>query len=99
MTRPLVFVSHASEDSHLRDALVGELERLGIHVWSDRKLRAGESFNERIAHALYQSRALVLISSGDSLNSDYVNTEVTPSRRSCGSGYVKSRLRGTAIPN
>lgn len=81
MSDPLVFVSYAHEDRNLRDALVDELARWGIKVWSDEKLRTGESFNEGIAHALYQARAVVLLSSGDSMSSEYVQAEITFARK------------------
>ena len=82
MTEPQVFVSYAHEDRNLRDALVAELARqAGIQVWSDERLETGVSFNEAIAHALYTSRAMVLISSGYSTTSEYVEAEVTFARK------------------
>jgi hypothetical protein len=78
---PHIFVSYAHEDRGLREALVDELAQVGIHVWSDQMLRAGESFNEAIAHAVYKSRAVILISTGESLNSEYVNAEITFARK------------------
>jgi hypothetical protein len=98
VTNPQIFVSYSSVDRDLRNLLVAELEEVGIRVWSDDKLRAGESFNESIATALYESRAVVLISTADALKSDYVKAEVRAAR-GLGKRICEISVAGSSHPD
>jgi hypothetical protein len=71
-----VFVSYAHEDLGLCRGLVEELRAKGFEVWTDEQLPVGRSFNESIANSIFEARAVVLISTGYSQQSEYIGQEI-----------------------
>jgi hypothetical protein len=79
MTPPLfLFVSHVSEDRAASEAIVGELEHRGVKCWiAPRDVRPGKAFDNEIAYAIENCRAMLLIFSDHCNASEYIRREVT----------------------
>jgi TIR domain-containing protein/WG repeat protein len=72
-----VFISHSSSDKPVADAACAALESAGIRCWiAPRDVQPGRSFAGEITRAIQQSKAMVLIFSADSNNSEQVLREV-----------------------
>lgn len=71
-----VFISYAQADQNYAKALAQELEFAGNHVWSDEKIVAGSDWDAEIQEALRQTSVVLLITSQESLASQYVNYEI-----------------------
>jgi WD40 repeat protein len=73
-----IFVCHVSEDRDAALAVVDELERRGVGCWiAPRDVRPGRPFDDEIADAIDQCRALLLIFSDRCNERDYIRREVT----------------------
>ena len=73
-----LFVSHVSEDLAAAMQIVEELERRGVRCWiAPRDVRPGEPFDDEIANAIEDSRAMLLIFSERCNASEYIRREVT----------------------
>ena len=73
-----LFVSHVSEDLSAAMQIVEELERRGVRCWiAPRDVRPGEPFDDEIANAIEDSRAMLLIFSERCNASEYIRREVT----------------------
>ena len=73
-----LFVSHVSEDLAAAMQIVEELERRGVRCWiAPRDVRPGEPFDDQIANAIEDSRAMLLIFSERCNASEYIRREVT----------------------
>jgi lipoprotein NlpI len=73
-----LFVSHISEDRASASEIVAELERRGVPCWiAPRDVHPGKSFDEEIAEALENCRAMLLIFSDRCNDSEYIRREVT----------------------
>jgi hypothetical protein len=72
-----IFVSYASQDREAAFRIVGFLEQNGIRCWvAPRDVPPGMEYGEAIIHGIAQSRALVLILSDQSNESQFVRKEV-----------------------
>jgi hypothetical protein len=72
-----VFISHSSSDKAVADAVCAGLENTGIRCWiAPRDVQPGRSFAGEIARAIKNSKAMVLIFSARSNNSEQVLREV-----------------------
>src|ERR1700685_1288791 len=72
-----VFVSYASPDAAVAGALVESLERRGIACWiAPRDVKAGALYADAIVRAIGDTKALVLVLSGNSVASAHVGKEV-----------------------
>jgi TolB-like protein len=72
-----VFISYASQDAAIANALVESLERSGIPCWiAPRDVVAGEFYADAIVHAIDAARALVLVLSQNSVASHHILREV-----------------------
>ena len=71
---PRVFISYSHEDQEWADRLFRHMKPLtaarNITVWSDRNIRAGESWREEITEELSKADVAVLLVSADYLASD-----------------------------
>jgi formylglycine-generating enzyme required for sulfatase activity len=73
-----LFVSQVSEDLAAAMQIVEELERRGVRCWiAPRDVRPGEPFDDEIANAIENSRAMLLIFSERCNTSEYIRREVT----------------------
>ena len=74
---PAVFISYASQDAAVADAVVAALERTGIKCWiAPRDVVPGEFYAGAIVHAIDATRAMVLVLSGNAAGSPHVLREV-----------------------
>jgi len=72
-----VFVSYASPDATVADALVESLERHGIACWiAPRDVKAGALYADAIVRAISGAKALVLVLSEHAIGSSHVGKEV-----------------------
>lgn len=72
-----VFISYASEDKSVADAVCFSLEARGIRCWiAPRDVLPGENFGESILAAIGKSRFMLFILSSHSNNSAHVSNEV-----------------------
>ena len=72
-----VFVSYSARDSELADEIVSLLQKKKLRVFIARKsIEAGEVWTKRLKAALQSSRSVLLLLTPNSLNSDWVKTEL-----------------------
>src|SRR5947199_4303782 len=72
-----VFISHSAQDKSVADAVCAGLEKAGVRCWiAPRDVQPGRSFAGEITRAIQQSKAMVLIFSAHSNNSQQVLREV-----------------------
>jgi hypothetical protein len=73
---PDVFISYAREDWAFANLLADALTQRGYEVWWDKELVAGqEGFRDVLTRKLQEARALIVIWSPDSANSQWVREE------------------------
>src|SRR5450432_3806650 len=73
----VAFVSYASADRAVAEALTAHLEQRGRTCWmAPRDVPAGAQYADAIVRAINEARALVLILSKESINSSHVGKEV-----------------------
>jgi hypothetical protein len=72
-----VFISHSTQDKTVSDAICVALENEGLRCWvAPRDVQPGRSFAGEITRAIQQSKAMVLVFSAHSNNSEQVLREV-----------------------
>src|SRR4051812_17452499 len=72
-----VFISHSAQDKAVADAVCAALESAAVRCWiAPRDVQPGRSFAGEITRAIQQSKAMVLIFSAHSNNSQQVLREV-----------------------
>lgn len=72
-----VFVSYANEDRERVRKLASALEARDWSVWWDRKIIAGQTFDQVIEHELETAKSVVVLWSNDSISSEWVKNEAT----------------------
>lgn len=70
-----VFLSYASEDRERARQVARALEDAGWTVWWDRKIVAGETFDQTIERYLDAAKCVVVLWSSASVESEWVKTE------------------------
>jgi hypothetical protein len=91
-----IFISYASEDRERAAALAGALADQGWSVWWDRKLAAGDQFDEVIEREIEAARCVVVIWSKASVRSEWVKNEAaTAAERKV---LVPIMIDGVALP-
>eukprot|EP01041_Mallomonas_annulata_P038753 gene38753-62313_t len=70
-----VFLSYASEDREQAGQLASALGSLGWSVWWDRKIIAGQAFDQAIERELESARCVVVLWSAHSTASEWVKNE------------------------
>jgi TIR domain len=70
-----IFISYAREDRARAARLASALEAFGWSVWWDRKIIAGQSFDEAIERELEIAKRVLVLWSKDSINSEWVRNE------------------------
>lgn len=70
-----VFISYASGDRERAGRLATSLEARGWTVWWDRKLLAGQSYDQAIEREIEAAKAVVVLWSRASLSSEWVKNE------------------------
>jgi TolB-like protein/Tfp pilus assembly protein PilF len=72
-----VFVSYASPDAAIANAIVENLERHGIRCWmAPRDVMPGNVYADAIIRAINEAKALVLVLSASAMASEHVSREV-----------------------
>jgi TolB-like protein/Tfp pilus assembly protein PilF len=72
-----VFISYASQDAVVADAIVDALERHGLKCWiAPRDVVPGESYAGAIVHAIDATKLIVLVLSENAVTSHHVLREV-----------------------
>jgi TolB-like protein len=73
----VAFVSYASADRAVAEALTAYVEARGLSCWiAPRDVPAGAQYADAIVRAINETRALVLVLSGESISSSHVGKEV-----------------------
>ncbi len=75
-----VFVSYSRDDREIARQFATGLEREGFSVWWDQAIHAGEAFDRVTEKALEEARAVVVLWSRRSVESDWVRAEATQAR-------------------
>jgi len=70
-----VFVSYANEDRDRAGRLATALTALGWTVWWDRRILAGQTFDQAIERELYAAKSVVVLWSRHSVESEWVKSE------------------------
>lgn len=74
---PLIFVSHASRDKLVADAICARLEQQGIRCWiAPRDVDPGRDYSDQIVEALEKSTLMVMVFSSGSNTSRHVKSEI-----------------------
>jgi nucleotide-binding universal stress UspA family protein len=76
-----VFISYSHADAEWLQRLqkhLKPLQREGIEVWDDTRLRAGERWRDEIRDALADAKVAILLISADFLASDFIVTDELP---------------------
>lgn len=77
---PDVFISYSRKDRPLAEAIAAQLEKLGVEVWWDRDLLAGEDYRKKTAGVIAQVTAAMVIWSRRSVDSEWVVGEASAAR-------------------
>src|SRR5438477_137291 len=71
------FISYSSEDQDFADRLHADLQYQGVRCWfAPPDVRAGKKLDEQIGEAIRIYDKLLLILSTNSMNSEWVKTEI-----------------------
>lgn len=70
-----VFVSYASEDREQAERLAHAFDQQGWSVWWDRKIVAGQEFDQAIEYELERAKSVVVLWSSRSIASEWVRNE------------------------
>ena len=91
-----IFISYARVDIELTERLARVLQDEGHSVWWDTQLEVGEKWRKRIEAELHAARAVIVLWSKTSVESDYVVDEAAVGRsRGC---LVPISIDGTQPP-
>jgi hypothetical protein len=74
---PDIFLSYSRDDQATARRFAEGFERAGLSVWWDVTLRSGEAYDRVTEKALRDARAVVVLWSRKSVNSDWVRAEAT----------------------
>lgn len=72
-----VFMSYAAADEALAHRLSVTLRKAGLDVWDGTEILPGENWAAKVAEALQESRAMVVLLTPDSLRSSHVKHEIS----------------------
>ena len=76
------FISHSAEDKDFCDRLYADLQAKGIRCWySPHDISGGKKVHEQLEHAIRIYDKLLLVLSEDSMNSEWVKTEIADARQ------------------
>ena len=71
-----VFISHSHEDNALAQRVAHALREAGLDVWDDQNILPGDNWAGKIAEALDESRAMVILLTPHALASEAVRREI-----------------------
>lgn len=77
--KPLVFISHSSQDKDTAIALATDLRSRGLSVWIDHeRIKFGESISAAIELGLSQSKCIIVLISPSFVSSNWCRAEYEP---------------------
>jgi hypothetical protein len=76
-----IFISYGRADRPHAQRIASVLEGHGWSVWWDRKILAGDTFEQTIQRALNEARCIVVLWSAGSVTSSWVKDEATDGKR------------------
>lgn len=72
-----IFISHSVTDKELVEELVRRLSREGFEVWYDEaEVLPGDNYARKVAEAMEESNAMVIVLSSDAVRSPWVTSEI-----------------------
>jgi|SRR5256885_2184832 len=72
-----VFISHSSKDEVLVRRIADVLKASGMDVWDDtREIMPGENYAEKVAQALKESEAMIVLLTSEGINSKWMRWEI-----------------------
>ena len=72
-----VYISHAHTDDSFVSKVEAGLEKVGLEVWNaNREVLPGDNWVDKIAQALKESEAMVVLVTPDALRSNWVRWEI-----------------------
>ena len=72
-----VFISHAYTDDPFVRKVAAGLEKVGLEVWdATREILPGDNWADKVARALEESEAMVVLLTPDALRSNWVSWEI-----------------------
>ena len=72
-----VFISHAYTDDPFVRKVADGLEKVGLEVWdATREILPGDNWADKVARALEESEAMVVLLTPDALRSNWVSWEI-----------------------
>lgn len=76
------FISYSSKDQLFAERLYADLQAKGVRCWfAPHDAQGGKKLHEQIDHAIQMHERLLLILSPDSINSEWVKTEIAKARK------------------
>jgi hypothetical protein len=76
------FISYSGKDQEFADRLFADLQREGVRCWfAPHHVQSGKKLHEQIDAAIRLHEKLLLILSPDSINSEWVKTEIAKARK------------------
>ncbi len=76
------FISYSTKDQEFADRLYADLQNKGVRCWfAPHDMQAGKKLHEQIDAAIRMHERLLLILSPDSMNSEWVRTEIRNARK------------------
>ena len=82
MERVKVFISYSHKDEMWKDRLLTHLSVLDheglLHVWTDRRIEVGASWQAKINEAMSDSRVAVLLVTANFLTSEFILNQEVP---------------------
>jgi uncharacterized protein YjbI with pentapeptide repeats len=76
------FISYSGKDQEFADRLYADLQSEGVRCWfAPHHVQAGKKLHEQIDSAIRLHEKLLLILSPDSINSEWVKTEIAKARK------------------
>ena len=71
-----VFISHSDKDKDLVRRVADVLRETGMEVWDDREILPGDNWAEKIAKALEESQAMVVLLTPEALDSKWMSWDI-----------------------
>ena len=71
-----VFISHSHKDEALAKKVATILQEDGLDVWDENEILPGENWAEKIAQALNESKAMIVLLTPEALQSRWVQYEI-----------------------
>jgi len=77
ITNMKVFISHSHKDEPLAKRIAEVLRKAGLDVWDEREILPGDNWAEKVATALNESNAMVVLLTAEALKSRWVQHDIS----------------------